>query len=65
MYSLRRKLLKLDKCFIELNVNRIMDCRNMSYKYVRILYACKKLYLNDSVKVIHMENNKKKLYKVQ
>lgn len=30
MYSLRRKLLKLDKCFIEMNVNRIIDCRNMS-----------------------------------
>ena len=25
MYSLRRKLLKLDKCFIEMNVNRIID----------------------------------------
>lgn len=24
----RRKLLKLDKCFIELKVNRIIDCRN-------------------------------------
>lgn len=35
----------------------------MSHKYVRILYACKKLYLNDIIKVIYMKNNKKNYIK--